>query len=201
MKKLIQIISTIAVLSSSQSFAQTQGNYIEVDISRNYSLNKYQISGNSVSNYKDFRNSGSGYGASYKYAFNRDKIFFAPGVFFDKLGLEAKDRNQNIISSDYRYGLKLEIGYDFSDKIAAYMTNGVANVDYKVDWRSVGKVKSGSKLGHFIGFGSIYKISGDVALNIEYNLQSLVFDTPDNSDINQVKSNISVIKVGASYGF
>ena len=216
MKQFTKIIFTIAALTSSEAFAEnnssktqknytqgdyTQGNYVGIDVSRVSMSNKYQISGENISNYSSFRDSGTGFGISYKHAFNRDKVFIAPGIFFDKLDLEARDHDNDIVSSDYRYGIKLEIGYDVNDKFAAYMTNGFSNVDYKVDWQSIGKVKSGSKLSHFIGLGSIYKISNDVSLNIEYNLQSIVLDTPDESSINQVKLNLSALKFGVSYHF
>jgi opacity protein-like surface antigen len=198
MKKLILITAIIAAVSSS-AFAKTQGNSVEFGILRSSSENEYILNGVSQSYYGKFEDSSFGAFLGYKHAFNFNNVFIAPGVFFDYLGLEAKDRDGDTVSSNYRYGVKLDIGYDITDSVAAYVTGGFSNVAYEVNWKSINEKKSDSESDYLIGGGISYKISKDWGMNLEYNVQDLEYYTPENSDKIGVK--IAVAKLGISYNF
>lgn len=205
MKKSIIIacaISSMATMSSASSaLAKTQGHYAGVNVLRSSATNQYKSSEIIAGNYGEFSDSSVGFGADYKYAFNYGKTFLSPGLFFDNLGLESQDQDGDSVSSDYRYGASLDLGYDISDNFSLYLTTGVANIGYEVDWKSSGQKESGSKVGYIAGIGASYKVSESVALNLEYNAQSTDFKTPDNGGINTVTSDIKVLKFGASYNF
>jgi opacity protein-like surface antigen len=201
MKKLITITALVTTFAASSAFAKTEGNYLGVSALRVSADNKYKSNDTTASNYSNFKDSSMGYGVDYKYAFNFDKIFLAPGVFFDKLGVTAKDQDGDSVSANYRYGVKLDLGYDFNEKFSAYLSAGVANVNYKVDWKSISQKKSGSKTGFIGGIGLNYQALDNVVLNLEYNSQSLDFTTPDNGGINKVNSDIKALKFGVSYKF
>ena len=205
MKKSLIIASAIASMvtigSASSALAKTQGHYVGINVLRSSASNQYKSSSIIASNYSKFNDSSIGFGADYKYAFNFDKIFLSPGVFFDKLGLESQDQDGDSVSSDYRYGAKIDLGYDITDDFSLYITSGIAKTGYDVDWKSSGQKESGSKIGYLAGIGASYNISESIALNLEYNSQSIDFKTPDNGGINKVTSDIRAIKFGASYQF
>ena len=201
MKKFIAIASIVTSFVASNAFAKTEGNFVELDILNARSVNKYQID-DEDSNSAKFKDSAVGFGISYKHAFSLEKGFFlSPGVFFDKLGTKAKDEDGYTATAQNRYGVKLDIGRDFTEKFAAYLTNGFANVEYKIDWKNVGETESDSKIGYFIGLGSSYKVAKDVSVNLEYNMQSILSDTPDRTGAVKLRSNIGVLKLGVSYNF
>lgn len=201
MKKLILITSLAAIFTTSSALAKTEGNYFGVDLLRSSANQQYQHDGKVVTNYKKFDDSSYGIGTSYKYAFNFNKIFIAPGAFYEKLGIKSADQDKDTVSLNDRYGAKLDIGYDVTEKFAAYFTNGLSKTSYKVDWKSIGQKKSGSKADYFYGVGLGYKVSDNLVANLEYNRQSTVLDTPNLGGINQVKADLNVLKVGLAYNF
>ncbi|MBP7710550.1 MAG: porin family protein [Rickettsiales bacterium] len=201
MKKLLITTSILATLVTSSGFAKTEGNIVGVNLLRASATNEYQVTDATASNYAPFKDSSVGFGASYKYAINFDKIFVAPGVFFDQLSLKAKDQDDDTVSASHRYGAKVDVGYDITDNFSAYVTGGLANVSYKVDWKSANQKKSGSQASLIAGLGVAYKVTENVTLGFEYNTQSPTFKTPDNGGINEVKSKIQVAQIGVAYNF
>ncbi len=213
MKKLLITTSILATLVTSSAFAKTEGNIVGVNLLRASATNEYQKTEATASNYASFKDSSTGAGVSYKYAFNFDQIFVAPGVFFDQLSLKAKDQDDDTVSASHRYGAKVDVGYDITDNFSAYVTGGLANMSYKVDWKSIDMKKSieevasskinisGSKTSALVGIGLSYKVSKDITLGFEYNSQTPTFKTPDNGGINEVKSKIRVAQIGVAYNF
>jgi opacity protein-like surface antigen len=196
MKKIIAIAAIAATLATSHALAKTEGNYVGVDILRTTAENQYKPDGG----YGKFKDSSVGVGVNYKYAFNFNQVFLAPGVFFDQLGTKAKDLDGDNVSANYRYGAKLDLGYDITDEFAVYFTNGLSALNYEVNWKSVDEKKSATQLGYFYGAGLSYKVIKDVVLSFEYNNQSLNnLKTPDAST--KVKADIRVAKIGISYNF
>ncbi len=201
MKKLLVTTSLLATLVTSSALAKTEGNLVGINLLRSSATNQYQRTNVASSNYSDFKDSAIGVGASYKYAVNFGQVFVAPGVFFDKLSLKAKDQDDDTVSSSYRYGAKVDVGYDITDNISAYVTGGLANVSYKVDWKSLDQKKSGSKTSFIGGIGVAYKLSKELTVGFEYNAQTPTFKTPDAGGINEVKSKIRVAQIGVAYNF
>ncbi len=197
MKKLIAIASLAAIFTTSSASAKTEGNYVGVDVLKASVKNNYK---GDEGYYGKIKDDSIGLGLSYKHAFNYNQIFLAPSVFFDKLGLEAIDSDDGSISLDYRYGAKLDLGYDFTEEFSLYATSGISNVSYKINWPGVAK-KNDSQSGYLYGVGASYKFSKDISLNLEYNRQSLDLNTPDNSSIGKAESKLKVMKVGVSYSF
>ncbi len=210
MKKNLQKIlaATVALTSislASQALAKTEGSYVGVNLSRVNSSHQYERSGVTASNFAKFDNSATGFGVNYKYAISLNNFFLAPGIFYEKLGTKADsigDEGDTSISVNSRYGAKLDFGYDIADNFAMYLTGGLANVSYKVDWADVtGQKKSGNKVGAILGIGANYYPHKNISLNLEYNFQTLDLATPDNGGVNQAKTDISTIQIGAAYHF
>ena len=206
MKKNLQKIlaTTVAIASvslASQAFAKTEGSYVGVDVLRVNSTHQYAQSGRIASNYPKFEDSAIGFGINYKYAINFNNFFIAPNAFYEKLGTKASDKDRDTVSINSRYGAKLDLGYDISDEFAIYLTGGVASVGYNVDWKSIDQKKSGDKVAGIFGVGANYYPHKNISLNVEYNFQSLDVATPSFGGINQAKTDISTVKIGAAYHF
>ncbi len=200
MKKFMAIAAVSAVLITSSAFAKTEGNYLGIDFLKTSSSNRYQQYG-SKSTYPTFDNNSNGVGINYKYAKNFDQIFVAPGVFFDRIGAESKDQSARTLTTNSRYGAKLDLGYDLNDSFALYFTNGVANVNYEVNAAVAGGRGSSSKMGYFYGGGAMAKISNDLSLTVEYNTQTLNIPVNALASADHIKSTLGVAKIGLAYNF
>ena len=201
MKKFIVIAAVAASLATSSAFAKTEGNYVGIDFLKTSSTNRYQVHGSKSSSYGAFDNTSDGVGLNYKHAMNFDQIFVAPGVFFDRLGAESKDQSGRTVTTNSRYGAKLDLGYDLTETFSAYFTNGLANVNYSTNTASAGGRGSSSKIGYFYGAGLINKISKDLSLVVEYNTQTLNIPTSALANADHVKSKLGVAKLGLAYNF
>ncbi len=206
MKNITKKILALSILASSislagQAFAKTEGSYIGLDLMRAQSKHHYANSGALSSNYPQFDASATGYGVNYKYALNFNDFFLAPNAFYEHIGTKANDKDHDSVSINNRYGAKLDFGYDASDNLALYLTAGLANTSYNVDWKSIHEKKSGSKSGVLAGLGVSYYPHKNIALNLEYNIQKLTLATPTDGSINQAKTTINVAKVEVSYHF
>ena len=184
MKKIIAITSTFAVLAAASASAKTEGNYLGIDLHRAVTESHYDTRTTGATNTIDKRyDQNLGFGLSYKYAFNFDKIFVAPGVFFERIGTNAKiatgeNNDDHYFQVKNRYGVKLDIGYDIKDDFAVYLTGGLSYTGYKTNHSDatgtgIPETFAGSKPGFLYGFGAIQKISDNVSIGAEYNTQAL----------------------------
>lgn len=71
-------------------------------------------------------------------------------------------------------------------------------VDYLTLGQGLGK-KSGNETGYFYGLGLGYSINEKIAVNLEYNTQSLDLNTPVAGL--DLENDLSIIKFGVSYNF
>lgn len=206
MKKFTRIaLTSIIFIASasveSQALAKTEGSYLGFNVLGTKSSHKYGKSGIASSAYPEFSDSALGFGLDYKYAFNFNNFFLAPNIFVEHLGTEAVDRDQDTVSINNRYGAKLDFGYDIADSVALYLSAGVANTSYDVDWKSINQKKSSRDAGFVAGLGILFHPSKDVSINLEYNTQKLIVSTPDFGGINEAETRIDVAKVGVAYHF
>ncbi len=221
-KKLLSAASLAAIIFSSSAFAKTEGNYVGLNVIRSSLTGKGEDVGSSSIKGKQI-----GFGVDYKYAINYDNFFVAPGVFAENNNNEGKkstdtiENNQGIYDKEsrslgyknkYRYGVKLDIGYDITDQFAVYFTNGLSrnhlqlNNNYSEYTNNNGQINSdqGSsktkfkKIGYFYGLGATYNVAKDVSVNAEYNIQNI---NPKPSGYSKIKTNIGVAKIGVAYHF
>lgn len=191
MKKSLMLLSIIASLASANAYAKTEGNYAGFSILRSSQV--------SIGDGK-FDDSSIGFGLDYNHALNFNNFFVAPGVFAEKIGTKAKDSDGDNVSLDYRYGAKVNIGYDVVDNFAVYFTNGLVATAGKVDWKSIGEKKSSTELDYFYGAGFTFKVNKDIAVNLEYNAQKSNFSTPYDN-LEKAEAKLSMFKLGVSYNF
>ena len=200
-KKLLAAASVAVAVASSSAFAKTEGHYAGLDLLRSKSEHNYKNSG---VQFKNFENSATGVGLNYRYAFNMNNFFIAPGAFIEKIGTEATETaGFDKAKIDYRYGLKADVGYDIADAFSVYFTGGVSNTHYEIDWSQaeLGK-KSGNEAGYFYGLGLGYEITKEIGVRVEYNIQSLDLEAPKTIfGSTKAETDLSVMKVGVSYHF
>ncbi len=207
-KKLLIASSLAASIAASSAFAKTEGNYVGLDLVLTKADNvTYKGSQSSRFEANKEDSTGLSFGANYKYAFNINNFFIAPGLFYEDNHTDNRFLFNNlffasdIIKINRRYGLKFDAGYDLTDNFSAYLTNGIATVNYSVDWHEDGST-SGNNIRYFYGAGLAYNISKSFTMNIEYNNtpQALSFKTPSaDTKINADLS--SIYKLGLSYRF
>ena len=192
MKKFAILATLLISLSSFSAFAKTSGNYAGIDII--YSEVKLdQASTSSI---------GSGdqisVGVNYKYAFNFNNFFVAPGVFFDYTNIRAKASNNDEWDLDFRYGAKVDLGYDITDKFAAFVNIGLANNHYDAKYIVSGTKTSDSKIEELYGIGVKYSATDDIDVGLSYEFSNLNVKDPLN---NTVKFDLEVVRLGISYNF
>ncbi len=164
-KKLFAVVSLATTIATSSAFAKTEGNYVGVDAL----ATQYK-----VQNANDTRNDNIHYGVgvNYKYAFNMDNIFVAPGIFYNFNDAENRAKGSDYKSEmKYSYGVKADLGYDITDKFAAFVTLGYQEARLDASQPSVVYYKDATTESIIYGLGAKYSVTNniDVALAYEYN--------------------------------
>jgi opacity protein-like surface antigen len=221
MKKLILILALIT--STSTAFAGTfdkpkvksKGNQLGVDFVYSFAKHRYRTDTAYISR-DQFDNSAPGVGANYKYFFNLDNVmplpplvptFIAPSIFYEKIGTTAKDYNEENISLNNRYGVKLDLGLDMTDSFAMYVTAGAGSLGYTIDWEeSSNNKKTARQIGLVYGGGINYSPIKHLVFNIEYNIQDIDLKTPKvdtggAGNIIEAETTLKVLKIGMAYRF
>ena len=235
MKKtfFILLLSLVLALVPSLSFAKTEGNYLGLNLnflSPNYkfgdSRNVSQRGNSSNLLGSDAIESVIGLGLNYKYAFNFDDFFIAPGIFYDDYGGKQKSEdvssdsfifgaNKPLIAINEAYGAKLDFGYDITERISLYTSQGGVMVDYqsyaytnptivtssKTNYNYQGS--SYKKLGFFYGGGISIRAWEGVIFSFEYNRQRVDFNVQESALYykDTLKANLDVFRIGVGYKF
>lgn len=227
MKKIIFTASCVATLVSSTAMAKTEGNYLGFDIVRSQSqvINNSDLASDqeNYSQYYQQKKVKSFYGAgiSYRYAFNFNKFFIAPGISYSYLNNKEKAGYAGDSEADpYSQSMKLKsqvtfqtnFGYDVGDKLAVYIPAGISSFNYTLqsgDSRggatSVDTQKTGNKTALFLGFGTAVQVAENWLMNLEYDRYqtmrvNLASATVDGGQIS-TKTNVSLVKIGLAYKF
>lgn len=207
MKKIILTTAIIGAISSSSSFAKTEGNYAGVNLINTSSTIKEDIFTN-----EKHRNDNYSFGVDYKYAFNFGGFFVAPGVFYDH---NAQNSDYSIADGDRAsfnikssYGVKANFGYDVTDKLSPFVTLGysVTRVDGSVYGSNFSKVlkESFNEEGLVYGLGLKYDLTKEFSVNASYEITQ--FGLNSNLDAvvggtDKLNSSYKVAKLGLAYNF
>lgn len=201
MKKIIAVAAFAASLVASSAFAKTEGHFVGISLLKSSATNRFQDSGKDNTSISKFDDESYGVGVNYRHAFNFNGFFVAPGVFFDHLGLESTDQNGGTVTTNSRYGSKLDLGYDINERIAAYVTNGLSSVKYRVNMPGVG-INNDSKLSYYYGAGIAAKITKNLFVNVEYTTQTVnMTAAPGAQGLDHIKSKIDIARIGLAYNF
>lgn len=212
MKKLLITMSVLVSLISSAALAKTEGSYAGLDLLRTSIRYKerYSVFGLAPQdNGPNYSNSNYGLGLNYKYAFNFSNAFIAPGLIYEYNNVSAKGDEGIRLAIRNRYGVKTDIGYDVTDKVAPYFTVGYGNISYSTR-NFVGNQTAsidGNAHDWFYGAGVKFDVSEKVAINLEYNLQKFkakaTIPDPNNqySYSGNFRTKFEALKLGVSYKF
>jgi len=232
MKKFLIISSLVASLAAASANAKTEGSYLGFD------LLKANSHFNSISNFSTYgqphfpklrsKDSNNNFGLNYKYAFNKDNFFVSPGAFYERLNVKSGasyNTSLNGFTMDQttkikdRYGIKLDLGYDITNKFAFYVPVGFAFTNYELtstqylfNTPETRVMSKGRNTSTFYGLGFSFYPTEKLAINFEYNRSKLNLKSGNtNVDLNdnlvidsaniRTETHLDVIKLGVAYKF
>jgi hypothetical protein len=215
--------------TDSVSKMKTQGHYIGLDIigmHGRFSENSSMIVEEKRINLYRAASSdnGAGVGLNYKYAFNINNVFIAPGIFAEGLGMEIIGSESveplfapyAAVSIKSRHGAFVDLGYDVNYYLSPYLMAGyswahyrtknyVANTYYSlVPESAVEKSMLGSVV---YGAGLKLNYKKGISFNIEINTQKFNAKTNTNVPLNEYQYvatfpvRLNTLKVGVLYKF
>lgn len=192
--KLLTTASVIAVLASSAAYAATEGNYAGLNlIQSQFTTQQTQPTKGA----KAYDKNNNGFGLSYKYAFNMDGMFVAPGVYFNEY---HGNKNEGV---RYGYGVRADFGYDINDKVAPYIVLGFGRLNVKslaLSGNTATKAKAFNKNTFMYGIGVKLAAADNIDVSFEVNRQS--FDlTNKKASTSKFKDKLQVVQLGVSYKF
>jgi opacity protein-like surface antigen len=214
-KELLTACSFTVFLLSSSVFAKTQGNYIGFDILNTSAVFQYKFISGKTPNEK-VSDSNFGVGLNYKYAFNINNFFFAPGIFVELNDTYVRRapptsffNEQEEYRMKSRFGVKFDAGYDLTNNFAIYLTGGASRNDYEVNFISDFPGDSNTQIGYtitpFYGAGFKAILSKNINIGLEYNAQSMDTKGLDSNFTTNIGSKVAIdlqiIKLGISYNF
>ncbi len=216
MKKIHLITTALAAILATVSADAKDGLYVGADaigVHEQGTLRaRGEISDNLLPSNKNASSDGFGAGLSVGYKKSFNSIFVAPELFYDYLNVSLADYYRaevgsigNKVSFRGRYGAKANVGYNFNEKFAGYLTLGYANVDTYAQQPTRNLSEARSKAAALYGFGATYSLTENVTLRAEYNRQdfnlryTLTTDNQDNYPVTKVS--LQVLKFGAVYSF
>ena len=202
MKKISFIIALIGSLYYSTAYSKTKGHYAGIGLIKTKMQSGGSHYDHSYSNDEvhvdDFTYS---YGIHYKYALNHKNIFIAPVLFYDRSNISFAGENLTNTrwNLDYRYGIGIDFGYDFTDKIAAYFKGGVASNKYK--YESPVLTRSDRDITEFYGLGLKYSLLSNLDIALEYENSEYKADisSPENTFIQDM--DLEVARLLCTYKF
>ena len=211
MKKLLITSSIIGSLASSVANAKTEGNYVGLSIIKS----DIEAKGNTISGVNFGNNpflaqdeSQVSVGVNYKYAYNFDGIYIAPGAFFDYTNVSTNGQVTNGATTtfdvDYRYGLRVDLGYDVTNELATYVHLGAANNSYGNTWSFNGNSSStsDSETATTYGVGAKYSLTSNLDVNLEYEVSEFDMDMNFVSGIEgKQEFEIKVLRAGVAFKF
>lgn len=205
-KKLLCTTALVASVLSFNASAKTQGNYVGLNLIRTESKATDTEYYQTRHRYDNFS-----FGVDYKYAFNFNNFFIAPGIFFDN---NAHDNNYSLGDGDraslngkYNYGAKIDFGYDLTEKFSPFVTLGHSEtrLSYSEYGPNVQSVKyDHTQEGLIYGLGFRYSLTDSVSLNAAYEITK--FNGTKNFDDlvvgnDKVDSDYRVAKLGVAFNF
>jgi len=203
MKKLFIITTLISFLTSSLAVAKNN-NQISFFVISSKVRNEYKDATGTRAPSLNSKSDSTSFALSYGYKLELpNKFFVTPSVFYDYINNQALERfgsNADFREEvNYRYGLKADLGYNLLEKLSAYGSIGVASTDYTIKWNNVPSLrKNDNDISLVYGGGLSYNVKDDLALNVEYNIQSLEMEAILGEGYD---TDINMLKIGVSHKF
>jgi opacity protein-like surface antigen len=191
--KLFTAASIVAILASSAAYARTEGASTSFNLLQNQLSSKITAPAASKTASTAAANR-YGFGVSYKYAFNMDGMFVAPGAYAN---FNHGDKNNG---SKYGYGVRADLGYDINNNVAPYLVVGLGRLNVQsTAVSSTTKAKSFNRNALLLGFGVKTMVTENIDLNFEYNTQS--FNLKQKGGNKKTHNKLQTVQVGVAYKF
>lgn len=232
-----KIIFICAILLCGQAFAKSNqtplGNYyVGLDVFQSYAKHRVSNVGglNTIlpENSNDFvqrDNQRAGFGVNVGYRFNLGSAYYlAPELFYDKLRSSSHDfyfadetypSPSDRLKLSERMGVKVNLGYNFSDlaerlqinnvfgrelsKVSFFVNAGVSRLSYRINLVSIGRSDDSYKIAPIYGFGFTYAATPNWSVKFAYDMQNMALRYLDNGlrDSLQLKT----LRLGVIYNF
>lgn len=203
MKKLLITTTLIGSLISSIAAAQNE-NQFSISAINSKVENTYHHATTDRDLTYDNEGSAISFAVNYGYKIKLpSNLSLTPGIFYDNinnLGKESLVLDKEKIK--YRYGAKVDLGYEIFDNLSLFTSLGVANVKYSVSWDTNTRFyKSDDDISLVYGVGATYDVNDDIFISTEYNMQSIEINANAANNIQHYDSDIRVFKLGVGYKF
>ncbi len=208
MKKSIIFVALLSLFVSTGTsvFAKTSGSYVGADLI--HSKSSYKSGGSDTSPYTVSDDTSQSFGLKYGYSFNFNSLILAPEVFYDHMNLEMTDSFNDKWQIKKRSGIKLNLGYDITDKFAVLTNIGFARTIYDVEWNSENIYKKNySSDGLIYGIAFKYSALENIDISLGYDVSKVTMEEPDliingrNVFGANVDFDIKTTRLGVSYNF
>ncbi len=216
-------VTSKKIAKEPQPFIKTEGSYVGFDLMalRTTFLVHDVVYGTPASYPPSNQGMNYGFGLNYKYAFNFNRFFVAPGIFLEKnLTGKTKGRNGVNLRNNARYGVKADFGYDLTNAFSPYFSVGYAQIDYRSrargdglielpsgDYNNLTIARNGHDRNWFYGVGFKVSLTKSLSLNLEYNSQNFLAKALVPADSKDYLSNAAFtgksesLKLGLSHNF
>jgi opacity protein-like surface antigen len=194
------VISTVSVANAN---AKTEGNYLGLDLIRTELRFDSANHDGGINIWDIDNNYKTSLGINYKYSFNFNNFFIAPGIFYDYSNVKIYDSYRS--SGDkwelnHRYGFGADIGYDINDNLGVFINLSLVRNMYKVDWHgSSGLINKDHDDSLSFGIGAKYSISKNLDVRASYERSSVVMKEPDAG--NSTEFDVNIFRLGLAYKF
>ncbi len=222
MKKIFTLTFLVSSIFSFNASAVTEGHYLSIDgidshvrYYERYKDNLFPNGTNQLGAYET-DNNDYGVGLTYKYAINFNKLYFAPGVFYEYNNAKAEDDNTpKSVHVKNRYGVKMDMGYDVAlgytpiEIFSLYVTGGYSGVKYETNnLSSINRINtntSGTAGDWFYGAGFKVDFGERFFSGMEYTRQNFLARTRIQDDgtmySGNYKTRLDVVKLSLGYKF
>jgi len=226
------IIAAIPLSNKSHaSNYQSKGHYLGLDLLKSNVkfYERYIQNYNNQTTYvieEQDHNSEYGVGINYKYYFNFNNFFIAPGVFFENNETTADTKHRKThgdlryLEVDNRFGVKTDVGYDINKYFSPYLTGGFARINYEtgnialLGSELVNSTKINSSVSSwYYGIGFKSNIYENINISFEFNRHKFDAKAYANNEVitnrlgnaynvqTKYDAQLNVLKFGLSYNF
>jgi len=206
MKKILAgLVISSSFLFSAPALAK-DGLYAAADLVLSNASYKF-VNPNQTAPQNRVDGSSVGVGATLGYKKSFKQFFVAPEVFYDYLNSSSPSyfhTTQGVegdtLEIRSRYGIKANLGYDFTQNFSSYLTYGIAALDRISRYPSFNYTQGKWETAAIYGIGAQYHLSENWSMRAEFNSQrfnAIYYAVPGSTS----KIRLNVLKIGILYNF
>ena len=149
-------------------------------------------------------------GLSYQYAFNYKGFFVAPELFYNFNNTNSVNSIEEApegyeLNLKQSYGVKLNLGYDITDKFSVFGLVGHSEVRAKIKYYSVQyevfEQQSLTQEAFIMGLGARYVVGKNISVKLSHEINQLGFSKKVLDTTDKINPDYSVTSLGVAYNF